>query len=274
MPGASSSSSCTKTPVSIRRTAAKQAPKLALSYWGESNLTDSIITSRESLLERAEILSASDLDFAKYLSAFAETTDPDDLARYRTDDFVALLRQSFDNIEKARLTESETFIKIAPDGSLIVDVISPDTPFIVDSVLAALRAAGGVVLLFAHPVVQRDGKNISMLHVHSEPVADIVLLRREIQTAMVEVGRAVRDWQKMLQLVRNAATALQTTKASLHPATRDEAAYFLGWLTEHNFTFLGTREYALVDGMQLEPILGSGLGILENAELKFLRSGS
>ncbi|MEO5806073.1 NAD-glutamate dehydrogenase [Devosia sp.] len=236
-------------------------------------MTDSAANARTRLMERAEILSASEMDFAQYLSGFAETTDPDDLARYDIDDFVTLLRHSFAHLRDASPTQSRTFIEAAADGSLVVDVVSPDTPFIVDSVLAALRAAGGVVQLFAHPVVQHDGHNISMLHVHSEPVADIAVLRREIETAMLEVGRAVRDWQKMLHKAREASSALQTTKAVLHPALRDEAAYFLGWLTEHNFTFLGTREYRLVDGMHLEPIAGSGLGILEDTELKFLRSG-
>ncbi len=237
-------------------------------------MTDSAVTTRASLLGRAEALSASEPAFSQYLAAFAETTDQDDLVNLKPVNFEILLRRSFAYLGEAPPSRSQTFINAAADGSLTIDVVSPDMPFIVDSALAAIRANGGVVKLFAHPVVQHGSKKFSMLHIHSEPVADIDALRRELEMAMLEVGRTVRDWQRMLETVRGAADAMGQSNASIPAAVRDEAMYFLNWLSEHNFTFLGTREYRLVEGMQLEPVPNSGLGILENADLKFLRSGA
>ena len=59
----------------------------------------------------------------------------------------------------------------------------------------------------------------------------------------------------------------------MRPAQRDEAALFIEWLTEHNFTFLGLREYRLTDG-ELVPVAGSGHGVLRDPELRVLRSGA
>ena len=53
--------------------------------------------------------------------------------------------------------------------------------------------------------------------------------------------------------------------ARVQPALVDETKAFLAWLAEDNFTFLGYREYDLIDDgdeVRLQPIDGSGLGIL------------
>ena len=54
-------------------------------------------------------------------------------------------------------------------------------------------------------------------------------------------------------------------------ATRDETKAFLHWLADDNFTFLGYREYELIedgDETLLKTIDGSGLGILRNESKK------
>src|SRR5690606_20695564 len=89
----------------------------------------------------------------------------------------------------------------------------------------------------------------------------------EIRGTMTEVARAVRDWQPMLERLRRAMAELEQ-----HGGNRDEAMRFLEWLIEHNFTFLGMRDYRIAeDG--LTPVAESGLGILRDASLKVLRSG-
>src|SRR5690606_22868601 len=98
----------------------------------------------------------------------------------------------------------------------------------VDSTLAALRSMGGVVRLFAHPVVRIDGTDgaVSVLHIHSDPVADTDALVDEIEATLTDVNRAVADWHNMLEQVRRARTAL----AEVQSPQRDEAMRFLEWL--------------------------------------------
>lgn len=235
-------------------------------------------SSRPALLDRAAALAGEDAGFARFFRAAILATDSEDLGRQSPERFEAALRTSYRDLlahsgDSSRLT-------ITPPAKagdpMVLDIVSPDMPFIVDSALAALRAAGGTVRMFTHPVVRLEGgevhetigRALSVLHIHSDPVADIEAVRAEIEATMAEVTRTVRDWQPMLERLRRAINALEASAA----AHKEEPLRFLDWLIEHNFTFLGVREYRTADG-GLEPVAGSGLGILRDPELKVLRSG-
>ncbi len=130
--------------------------------------------------------------------------------------------------------------------------------------------------MFSHPVVrlkdgklhELDGRALSVLHIHSDPVADLDALTAELAATMRNVAHAVGDWQAMLERLRKAMGEL--SKAPV--ADKQEPLQFLDWLIEHNFTFLGMREYRLA-GEGLEAIAGSGLGVLRDENAKVLRSG-
>src|SRR5690606_22823061 len=56
----------------------------------------------------------------------------------------------------------------------------------------------------------------------------------------------------------------------------EEDLAFLDWLGDNHFTFLGARDYVLAsDGAhgRLEPVTGSGLGILANEEARVIAAG-
>lgn len=227
--------------------------------------------NRPALLERAAALASEDPGFSQFMRSAVLATDSEDLARQVPDIFEAILRQSYAHLQAYSGTGSKLSVTAPsqPGQPLVLDIVSPDMPFIVDSALAALRAAGGTVRLFAHPVVREsNGRALSVLHIHSDPVGDLDALVSEIDGTMADVGRAVRDWQPMLERLRKAITALSGQKSS----QADEPLRFLDWLIEHNFTFLGMRDYR-IDGDTLAPVPDSGLGILTNPEVKVLRSG-
>lgn len=234
---------------------------------------------RPALLDRAEALMGEDEGFARFFRAAILATDSEDLARQAPERFEADLRRAYQllisfNGDGSKLT---AMLPETAGDALVVDVVSPDMPFIVDSALAAVRAAGGNVRLFTHPVVKVDqgqvsahgGRALSLLHIQSDPVDDVSALTGEIEATMGEVTRAVSDWQPMLERLRLAIATLERSPAP----NKDEKLRFLDWLTEHNFTFLGMREYRLeADG--LVPVEGSGLGILRDGDFKVLRSGA
>ncbi|MGB3336777.1 MAG: NAD-glutamate dehydrogenase [Devosia sp.] len=233
---------------------------------------------RPVLLERAAALATEEAGFARFFRAAILATDSEDLERQSPQQFEDNLRRSYLELQ-AYAGDGSRLTATQPDKSgdpLVLDIVSPDMPFIVDSALAAVRATGGSVRLFTHPVVRMDsngvsentGRALSVLHIHSDPVADIDALTAEVETTMAEVTRAVRDWQPMLERLRRAIGALEQSPA----AQKEEPLRFLDWLIEHNFTFLGMRDYR-VAGTGLEPVAESGLGILRDADLKVLRSG-
>ncbi|KKC39758.1 NAD-glutamate dehydrogenase [Devosia epidermidihirudinis] len=230
--------------------------------------------NRPALLDRAEALATEDAGFARFLVATVQATDGEDLRRQEPAAFEAILRRSYQNVlnysgEQSQITATPPTRSGDP---LVIDIISQDMPFIVDSALAALRAAGGSVRLFSHPVVRVEGETgpaLSVLHIHSDPVAELDAVVEEIEVTMTAVGRAVRDWQPMLDRLRRSISDL----AQHSTPQNDEPLRFLEWLIEHNFTFLGTREYhATASG--LEPVGDSGLGVLRDPNFKVLRSGA
>ncbi|MDB5586805.1 MAG: NAD-glutamate dehydrogenase [Devosia sp.] len=226
---------------------------------------------RDAVLSRAEALSSHEPDFARFLKTATLAGAAEDLAGLSPDWLEAVLRRTYAHV--CNYTGAASSVILTPpetaSAPLVIDIISPDMPFIVDSALAAVRAAGGTIRLFAHPVIHYDGRALSVLHIHSDPVADLGVMQAELDGTMADVGRAVADWQNMLERVRAAAKELSASPAK----TRDEAVLFLDWLAENNFTFLGARQYRL-DGAQLAPLPETGLGIMADPALKVLRSGA
>jgi len=220
----------------------------------------------------------ADESLRRFLKQAIAAIDPDDLARQDEKTLIAALRHSHERLVEGPLEQTRIYATpaAAPGDALVLDIICPDMPFIVDSALAALRAMGGAIRLFAHPVVHvADGRvgaggvAVSVLHIHSDPVADIEALVAELRTTLQDVAWATRDWQAMLERVQGAMAGLTAAPTG----QREEALSFLDWLIGHNFTFLGLREYRL-ENAALTPVAGSGLGILRDERLKVVRSGA
>jgi glutamate dehydrogenase len=172
-------------------------------------------------------------------------------------------------------------------GHTVVQIVSDDMPFIVDSVTMELSRQGHGIELLIHPVmrVRRDhrGELIALLK-PGEPASDAIAesvihaeIEREpdrdrlaalltaIERVLVQVRAAVGDWQAMRERMLALARELSVRPARVDRAELEEAQAFLQWLSHDHFTFLGYREYELVSdsdhaGLRAHP--GSGLGIL------------
>jgi len=174
----------------------------------------------------------------------------------------------------------------------LIEIVSDDMPFIVDSVTMDLTRKGYSIHLVIHPVmrIRRDenGQIVEVLEPDSESgdaIPESILhaevgrehdrkllddLRRSIERVLDQVRLATEDWQAMRARTSDLVAELDRTPPPVDPATIEETKAFLHWLADDNFTFLGYREYDLVeDGGDtvLQAIDGSGLGILrQNAK--------
>ncbi len=176
-------------------------------------------------------------------------------------------------------------------GHTIVQVVTDDMPFLVDSVTAALGALGHTVHLVVHPqlVVRRDAVG-TLQEIYEDQPADTEFgvvteswmhleidridtaedrdeISARLRTVLGNVRDAVEDWAKMRERCTSIAEALHGDPPVGIP--REEVgstARFLEWLAGDHFTFLGYREYTLEvdeDGEDLlAPVTGTGLGIL------------
>ncbi|MBI4921720.1 MAG: NAD-glutamate dehydrogenase [Devosia nanyangense] len=253
-----------------------------------------MIDTGRGLAERAEALRETEPNFARFLMAAANATAPDDLSNYSPEVLEAMLRKTYTRLGK-REDKSHRIYDLDPEHPghpQMLEMFSTDMPFIVDSVLAAIRAKGGVIRFMAHPVLHLDPEshrllddaapvsvNESLLIVHIEPIADPdkrAALIAEIDGTLTEVYRATRSWRTMLERLRRVVEDWKLNPPRATSAAISESKEFLGWLAEHNFTFLGMREYKL-DGegaeQKLVPLVTTGLGLLEDKDFLFLRSG-
>jgi glutamate dehydrogenase len=168
----------------------------------------------------------------------------------------------------------------------LIEIVSDDMPFIVDSVTTQLGRLGYGIDLVIHPVirVRRDEGHVtevlehdaiaddaireSVMHVEvgrEHDRAKLDQLHRSIERVLADVRAAVEDWQEMRSRAQALIEEFDRQPPPVDPALVDETKAFLAWLTEDNFTFLGYREYDLIDDgdeARLQPIEGSGLGIL------------
>jgi glutamate dehydrogenase len=165
-----------------------------------------------------------------------------------------------------------------------IQVISDDMPFLVDSVGMELGRLGAGIHLLIHPVVRvvRDGDGQlaavlepgaasaegevveSYLHVEVDrrgDPAELAFLVERVEHVLQLVRAAVEDWPAMRDRMRGLIAELEQPPAGTDPDEVEEARALLSWLEDRHFTFLGFREYELLeeDGEDvLRPVPGSG----------------
>jgi glutamate dehydrogenase len=178
-------------------------------------------------------------------------------------------------------------------GHTLVEIVTDDMPFLVDSVRQELSRRDIAINLVIHPqfVVRRDldGQLLEVLgtlDAHEAPRDALVeswmhfeverqggpddeaALRDDVMRVLRDVHDAVEDWPRMKSIAQRTADQLAASPpARVDAAECAEAAEFMRWLADDHFTFIGYREYRLVDDPATgEPALGvvpgTGLGIL------------
>lgn len=168
----------------------------------------------------------------------------------------------------------------------VVEIVTDDMPFLVDSVSAALAAHGQVIRLVIHPVVHvhRDitghlqeiegsdaasGQAESWIRVELDhSISDPQAVEAELRRVLLDVREAVEDWPRMRTRALDIATGLREhPPLGVDPMSCDEAAQLLEWMVDDHFTFIGYREYTLrgAPGEEaLTAVAGTGLGVLRS----------
>ncbi|MDI3263012.1 MAG: NAD-glutamate dehydrogenase [Fulvimonas sp.] len=211
--------------------------------------------------------------FAQVGSSDRALHEPADWAR-RIADLLAFLQQRESGRASVRIVE-------AGEAASLVEVVTDDMPFLVDTVSMTIAEHTQIQLLI-HPVikVRRDaagrleaigeGAPESVMYLEIDPIGDaaqVHALVRALEDALADVRAAVTDWAAMRERALAIADELPRRRPPLEAAVAEEAGAFLRWLAHDNYTFLGFREYVVAaDGGSLQPREGTGLGILRGGE--------
>jgi glutamate dehydrogenase len=202
---------------------------------------------------------------------------PDDVLQARAERLVALARALHDEV--ARHTRGAIDVTVLDDDETHESVlvgINDDRPFLFDSAVAAAIAGGARIRAAFHPIIAVKGQPTSVIALICDGLAgdSRAMLQASLRDTFAQGLVAVRDWKAMLARLKEARAGL----ASAPPKSGDiaEDTAFLDWLADDHFLFLGARAYSLgKDGAhgRLEPVSGSGLGVLADEEARVIRSG-
>ncbi|THA26136.1 NAD-glutamate dehydrogenase [Streptomyces sp. RKND-216] len=165
----------------------------------------------------------------------------------------------------------------------VVEVVTDDMPFLVDSVTNELSREGRGIHVVVHPqmIVRRDvtGALLEVLDAGRDPFSpaatthrpeelpddavheswihveidretdreDLQEIRESLLSVLSDVREAVEDWTKMRDAALRIADELTDEAApdDLREGELEEARELLRWLADDHFTFLGYREYEL-----------------------------
>ncbi|BCJ60576.1 NAD-glutamate dehydrogenase [Micromonospora endophytica] len=274
-------------------------PPDALADDVEDAELDEPVPNAERLVAQAVALAGDDHDVATLVSRFWRFAPDEELIGFTAEEMLDAAR-AHRELARQRVP-GELKLRIhSPDAEQhhsVVEIVTDDMPFLVDSVTALLNTHHLDVHLLVHPlvVVRReplgrlvevaadvepddaiDGDLVeSWMRIEIDPVRDAEErdnLRRELQRVLTDVREAVEDWPKMRQRALALADELASARTSDNRPPVPEkditdSVELLRWLAHDHFTFLGYREYRLVPdsaqgGPALEAVLGTGLGIL------------
>ena len=146
----------------------------------------------------------------------------------------------------------------------VVEIVTDDMPFLVDSTRMELNRHSLAVHLLVHPVLD----STAFIHLEVDRQGDPELLaeiRRDLLRVLGDNRAAVEDWPAMVAAARGVAEELGRRPPPVDPEELEETKALLAWMADEHFTFLGYREYELrtLDGEDvLQAVDGSGLGIL------------
>ena len=180
-------------------------------------------------------------------------------------------------------------------GRSVVEVVTDDMPFLVDSVTMELHRLGHTVHAVIHPQfsVERDIagalKHVSLLDDFGQPATaeavaeswmhveidrtddeEAAEIEECLQRVLRDVRESVEDWSKMRAQALAVVAGLESDPPPLSQTELSQGREFLTWLAEDHFAFLGYREYHLETDADspgecgLRAVPGSGLGILRH----------
>ena len=179
----------------------------------------------------------------------------------------------------------------------IIEIVTTDRVFLVDSLSMGLNRAGLTIHLTIHPLIRtvRDqlghlqeirslgdegGEVESLIHfqVEKQLSADVLhALEKMIRDVIRDVTYANTDWEPMKQRATVIREILSKEKLPVDAARQAESCEFLKWIEDDHFTFLAYCEFDLVDKAgtpRLQLDKSSQLGLFQESCLNDQQAGA
>ena len=239
---------------------------------------------------------------SEFVRQFYSTVALDDLREWSTDDlygaalnFWSLIKQRSSKETKIRIYNPDFERHGWQTTHTVIEVITEDMPFLVDSIRMVVNRMGFMSYLIVHMGgihLQRSASNeVTAIYPQEKtPTKDIVTeapifleidrqtdprileeLRSNIERVLNDNRAIFEDWLAMRERVQEIITELDSVSSVLDDNELNETKAFLNWIEDHHFTFFGIRDYELVHKGKdtvLQSVPNTGLGLLRQGMMK------
>ncbi|NWG46027.1 MAG: NAD-glutamate dehydrogenase [Alphaproteobacteria bacterium] len=247
--------------------------------------------------------------FKRFVDAIARRTSFDDIDLYPPPALLAICAGLWERSRDRAAGVPQIHVELAPSPAgigeaTLVDIVTDDMPFLVDSLLGELTESSLTILRVVHVIVEveRDaggrrtncgpvanggrgtprrsaGTREAVMHIELTPLASAAAraeLAAALAVVLAQVRLVVADFEPMI--ARLEESILELPKAVPAEAREElpETIAFLKWLRDDHFTLLGVRDYRVTGAGEihdLEALDGTGLGILRDPSVRVLRRG-
>ena len=272
---------------------------------GGSAESPSLEQQRDALVERAAALAA---DIADLIRLYYRHVPPEDIVGTDPADLVGAVRAHIRLAEHRTPGSPAVWIR-KPDAEedgwssdgTVVQIVTDDMPFLVDSVAAKFARSGIDVQRILHPivVVSRDVTGAlrdvhptadaadpsegasaeSWISVELDRMTDAeraLEMENRLHAVINDVREVVEDTERMSATALDIADGLDASPPTLPESEITDGRALLRWLVRGHFTFLGYRRYEVIteevssaddEHPALRAVLASGLGVLRQDSL-------
>ncbi|MBA2711141.1 MAG: NAD-glutamate dehydrogenase [Tatlockia sp.] len=249
-------------------------------------------------------MSAGQVAFCtEFVRQFYGTVALDDLREWDIDDlygsivnFWSLIQHRLPNETKIRIYNPDYERHGWQTTHTVVEIITDDMPFLVDSLRMVINRLGVVSHLIMHmgnlqvrrdknnqisEVLPRNGDNKNKdvtveaaILIEIDRLTDASVLEdlhRNFERVLEDNRIVYTDWMPMREKIRTAINDFEALPPLQDSEETTETIAFLKWIEDHHFTFLGMRDYEIVQKGQetiLQPIPDTGLGLLRESHSK------
>lgn len=232
------------------------------------------------------------IDPEAFTRCYFARNSPDELAERAEADLAALMRAHLE-LGARREGDTDLISVVTPtavedgwsaQGSTVVQIVTTDRSFLVDTVLMDLTRRDWSIRHLHHPqfLAERDADGVLTSIAPREadapgsPESWICLeiypplgrsadelgatLADELRPGLRQVRLAVEDWDRMRAHAVECGRVLDQTPQPVSPGRVRTVIRLLEWLADDHFAFLGYQRFA-VEGERFTPVEGSALGI-------------
>ncbi|GGM19266.1 NAD-glutamate dehydrogenase [Dactylosporangium sucinum] len=273
------------TPASVRKTKPTTEPTVEDDELGQH------VLNAEHLVAEAVVLATAQDAQPRLVAHYWRLVPDEELASCNVAKMVAATASHLELAQQRVPGELKLRLGMSVTGGTSVEIVTDDMPFLVDSVTSALSSRDIDINLLVHPlvVVRRaplgalEEVRVGLEPEDAEPgdiveswirievdrirdEEDLETLRSDLARVLNDVREAVEDWPKMRTQALALADDLGSAQLPVPDKDITDSVELLRWLVDDHFTFLGFREYRLVESdsgeLLLQAVLGTGLGIL------------